>query len=197
MDCNQVIFIYIVCRCQYDLQIVLFVTSCNSTRLSFSRACNLSCSCVIGKVHFAQYTICDALCALSAVYLCCVFCTLCVVYFVLCAGRWAWDKKSDGWQKLQKPSVIKLIYYPKVKYRNINTSTKWTHLYVNPLLLPSYFNLGWSSVPQKNFLFHSPSNIPKHSPKLRYEQPLSVRWQGGEGMRSIIASLVGWSPTAT
>ena len=96
MDCNQVLFIYIVCRCQYDLQIVLFVTSCNSTRLSFSRACNLSCSCVIGKVHFAQYTICDALCALSAVYLCCVFCTLCVVYFVLCAGRWAWDKKSDG-----------------------------------------------------------------------------------------------------
>ena len=74
------IHLHCVCRCQYDLQIVLFVTSCNSTRLSFSRACNLSCSCVIGKVHFAQYTICDALCALSAVYLCCVFCTLCVVY---------------------------------------------------------------------------------------------------------------------
>ena len=54
MDCNQVIFIYIVCRNQYDLQIVLFVTSCNSTRLSFSRACNLSCSCVIAKVHFMQ-----------------------------------------------------------------------------------------------------------------------------------------------
>ena len=84
MDCNQVIFIYIVCRCQYDLQIVLFVTSCNSTRLSFSRACNLSCSCVIGKVHFVQYTICDALCALSAVYLCCVFCTLCILCILCC-----------------------------------------------------------------------------------------------------------------
>ena len=79
------IHLHCVCRCQYDLQIVLFVTSCNSTsRLSFSRACNLSCSCVIGKVHFAQYTICDALCALSAVYLCCVFCTLCILCILCC-----------------------------------------------------------------------------------------------------------------